>query len=179
MKKRLCILCVLVLVFNLCAVAFAADDTWVKIESASQRYYVLKDTQGDLEVVEQRSVHDMSIEGYQYDGYIDIDYWFDKSGSTTYELYMTIKSDKYLTNSVQGNFTVKDTSIFSSDTYLNKWLSKSYTASKRHNQSVGRFTARDVERVKLSQSNMKIYNLSKATWVNFGSWSGSFSLPKW
>lgn len=170
MKKVLSILTVLTLLLNMSMTVIAQEnqDNSVFTDKVTQRVYVESENNVGL---------DSPIEGY-----IDLDYWFDKvPGMNTYDLYATIKSDVYLTNFIQCTYSVKDTSILFPDTFMDdKYISKSYTASKYHQQYIGRFTVpSNVDKVRVLQENLRIYNLTKGMWVNFGNWSGAFTLPKY
>lgn len=170
MKKVLSIFTVLALILNMGMTVLAQEnDNNLLAEKATQRIYIESEDNAELGPL------------FDYDGYIDLDYWFNKvPGTNTYELYATIKSDNFLTNYIKCTYSVVDTSYFFPDTYMSdKYINKSYPATKHQTLYIGRFTVpSDVDKVKVVQENLQIYNLTKAMWVNFGNWSGAFTLPK-
>lgn len=168
MKKLLSLFTVLALVLNMGMTVLAQgnQDNNILADNATQRIYI-EDNESD-------SLMDID--------YIDLDYWFNKvPGTNTYELYATISSNEFLTNYIKSTYSVVDTSFFFPDTYMyDTYISKAYPATKHQTLYIGSFTVpSDVDKVKVVQENLQIYNLSKAMWVNFGNWSGALSLPKY
>lgn len=180
MKKILIIFVLLVLIFNMGMIVSAEKNQDKKIYTVegSQRIYIYKDEQKNISSIK----NDIESKAYfEIEGYIDVDYWLDRiPGTNTYLLYATITSDKFLTNYIKGSFSVKDTSILFPETYMReKSISKAYPATKIHTQYIGSFSVPNgVEKIIIIQKNLKIYNLTKASWVLFGNWSGTFYLPE-
>jgi len=119
-----------------------------------------------------------SVKGFLGGGIVDTDFYLKQiPGSNTYLLYYNVKSTN-LINGFIGQVKVKSTSILFPETYLSESVNDGFPATNaEYGRYIGHFTVPSgTEKVRISIDGWKVYDLSEASWLSFGSWSGTFSL---
>ncbi|MEA1975158.1 MAG: hypothetical protein U9N10_06315 [Bacillota bacterium] len=165
----------LVMVISISLVGFAGTEKNFDLEDNNKIKIFSENTS-------QRIYFDDSIDKNNFtksgSGYVDLTYYITPIFSTnTYQLYLQV-SGTDLTNYVKGTYSVTSTSILFPKEYMSpKYISKSYTTSTLSNIYLATFSAPSEEdKIKLVTKGVKVYDISRAMWIDFGNWSGAFVL---